>query len=406
MVALAFWGMRRRLGRDWALLLALACAALPVHIVYSRFGWDSSHTPLVMMCVCAALLARRWILAILAAALALWVHPTNVLGLTALGCGLIGWAWSEGHLRRVQRRHVLVVAGALVPVVAAGVYFLPSKYIPTWELVAERLDPEYLVAVFRGWGRLMNGVTPMTYIAGPPSWTIGLVMDLVFWAVAFSLLGFGLRGAVKAKDGLTLGLVIGIVAALLAVLLLGGPAMFSPEYHRYTMSLTVPTLIGGLALLSRALAKRTGLQRLGVTLLCTGALVAMALGYFKPLLDVGGYGLHRFRTAQVEPKCATYRYLLEQAADSPVHVVAEGWWDYAPIEYLTHGDKRIQMEIANARSLRRAFSSPEKGWFLVGFPGGPMEQLLRERGVNDVTWSTPQASGEPIILVWRLAAPP
>ncbi len=77
-IVVGYAGLRSTIGKRPALVFALLAATTPITLIYSRFGWDPSQTPLAAMIFLWACLAGRRVVAVLSLCAAILVHPTNV----------------------------------------------------------------------------------------------------------------------------------------------------------------------------------------------------------------------------------------------------------------------------------------------------------------------------------------
>ena len=165
---LTFFVARRHLGRGAALVALLLTAALPVEIVYARFGWDPSHTGLVAVVACHFALAGRLPALALVGALAVWVHPTNVFLAPFLAAILVTRSPDRRRaLRRVALFLGVFAAGLAAVAIAVGIIGRGDTSAVKGAAVLRRLvDPrawwEFAVLYLR----LLDGDTVFTFITG------------------------------------------------------------------------------------------------------------------------------------------------------------------------------------------------------------------------------------------------
>ncbi len=136
-LAANFWLCRRMLDRKTALVSTALLAVMPTLIAYSRFAWDSSQTPLVLVLIVYFSLATversarpasswptpDWLPALLALGVAVWIHPTNVFALWLLVVPAVyryrtEWRVAIERAWQTRRKLVWLALAALAIVVA------------------------------------------------------------------------------------------------------------------------------------------------------------------------------------------------------------------------------------------------------------------------------------------------
>ena len=269
--------------RRTAAISTLLLAVLPINIAYSRFAWDASQSlaatlPVVYLALAAVRFPERfgrWIAAaILAQAVAVWVHPTNVVAgaVIAIAC-LAQWrnrndAKENDEARMTNDefpssfviRHSSFIIWSLACLVLASWIGLASlKGGLLAGHTAERLanirqsaPPTQLPAVVL-YPRLFTGGTTYRYIAGSRSWfewplpadLDGWGLDVgVFWLCVFGSAWLLWRGNRDSRLGLSNRVLLAAWALTIAAfMLIGGPQAMAPGQERFALCLVAPTII-------------------------------------------------------------------------------------------------------------------------------------------------------------------
>ncbi len=267
--------------RRTAAISTLLLAVLPINIAYSRFAWDASQSlaatlPVVYLALAAVRFPERfgrWIAAaILAQAVAVWVHPTNVVAgaVIAIAC-LAQWrnrndAKENDEARMTNDefpssfviRHSSFIIWSLACLVLASWIGLASlKGGLLAGHTAERLanirqsaPPTQLPAVVL-YPRLFTGGTTYRYIAGSRSWfewplpadLDGWGLDVgVFWLCVFGSAWLLWRGNRDSRLGLSNRVLLAAWALTIAAfMLIGGPQAMAPGQERFALCLVAPT---------------------------------------------------------------------------------------------------------------------------------------------------------------------
>ena len=406
--------------RRTALISTVLLAVLPIAIAYSRFAWDASQSlaatlPVVYLALAAVRFPERfdhWIVAsILALAIAIWVHPTNIFIAT-----ITGVAWLA-HCRPARRAAdesrgttecgcktsssvwclaVLLVAGVLLAVWAWNVRPargpLPERITQRWDDMGELRQPNDLPSAAVLIARLFTGGTVYRYIPGSRSWfewplaaeRDGWGLDVgLFWAgvigAAWLLwqswrLGRDRRLPLGTADGLLLAAWILEIGGFLLV---GGPRAMAPGQERFAICLVGPTallLARGAALAWDAASSRWRVVLAAATLAGWLVLADFQVHYFRFIEQTGGQAHLTFRTGEVEPKQAALWYILEQSAANDrqseppqTWIVCSQWWNYWPIRYLAVADRNVCVvqttEIGDSDAYRQALQQG-RVWFV------------------------------------------
>lgn len=141
----------------------------------------------------------------------------------------------------------------------------------------------------------------------------------------------------------------------------------------------------------------------GVLVICSLLLVSFYQQYFLVFWQTGGLAHRTFRTGPVEPKQAAFQYIRAAAADElTLTVLAEDWWTYCPLLYLSQGRPGMQLralgEAGEEQGSRRRF--------VVGFAGGPLERWLSAHVPDRPNVAFNNYAGRPMLRVWDLGTSP
>ena len=375
-MALAYAIGRRFFGPAAGNAALVLMAILPINIAYARFGWDPSHSGLVVLAALYAALDRRPYLSALAFAFAILVHPTNVFAAPLLALSYLGVEW-EGRGRRAWGDAILYGAMLLLAALTLAAIIAGGTAATNLRGIGERLTSggEWLLfpTLFI---RLLTGDTVLTYVAGEGWETARRFADLL---VVVSLAGLLAAGVAKGwgRFGRGAGLVAGWLATLLMFFILAGSDALRPHVERYGFVLVAPTAIVVAVLIAKCLPKR-GLLRPGLLIPAAAVplLGAFWAGYFQPLA-AGSPEQHRaFWTGREEPKQAAYERIVAEAPSPGTLIVAEDWWLKWPIAYLAR-----QHSLTVVRASEAAPPSSAAGpRYWVAYLGSPLDRDLAASG--------------------------
>jgi hypothetical protein len=431
LIGLTFFLVRRAAGTQAVWLATLFAAALPIHIAYSRFGWDASQSPLAGLIVLYFALVGRFRLTLIAWAAAWVVHPTNVF-LGPILVGILAGTWWEKNrtIRGIGRwlPWVLVLISSLG--VVLGVLFYaglvpPLARLPSSGQVVSRLTSpaEWLEFAVR-YADLISGVTIYRLMIGALEGHVVRLHELLFWLGVIVVVSWGGVQLYRRKQGRFLGLVGGCGASLVGLYLIAGLKPLTPGNERYAMFLTVPSCIGA-ALLLAALAptpQAERWQRLGGLAVAGLLLAGFWQFYWEPLQTTGGEALSTaeghddsFRTGPVEPKLAALQQILRVSPPGMrIKIWAENWWSFAPIRYLAANYPEAHLIVVDGNGQlphpkNQSFRGKPVLFFLVSFTEGNYARELDGQtprpGQPSVvgSWDIPDAAGRPVLRVWQLA---
>jgi hypothetical protein len=97
-------------------------------------------------------------------------------------------------------------------------------------------------------------------------------------------------------------------------------------------------------------------QRRIAVLLPAWLLVSYSVFFVGAFLSTGGYQFSTYQAGPVDPKVAAAQWILADSEarlgpNQPVRIVADSWWVYWPIRYLTMEDGLVRVEHINVVDL-------------------------------------------------------
>jgi hypothetical protein len=394
-IAVVFLTARRIWGPQVALTCAALTSTLPTHIVYSRFFWEPSQSPLVCTLWLFAALTRRLWLVLALGALAVIVHPTNAFLLPLVVAPFLDFRELNARLKTASRVRRLAVKIGIPACLGTSLVLVLLLYGRDHRLFDRFHDAWTHLTSLASWGEfvdkypgLLDGSTVYQYLVGPLSAS----------AHALHRLGFVLFWVVPVALGLYLGdrklriLAASLLAALVVFLGIAGPGAVSPTVERYALWMTVPHVLI-VALAWEAIAqdlRRPWVSHAAALVVCAVFLASFSVQYFDRLRVSNSVTENAFATAQVEPKQQAFA-IIEKHIRPGAHprILAEDWWTYWALKYLSLGSRKAHYQVSildaswDNRFPRdftlssRPVESPDV--FLVGYVGGSLERTARER---------------------------
>jgi hypothetical protein len=394
-IAVIFIVARQIWGPKVALTCAALASALPTHIVYSRFFWEPSQSPLVCTLWLYAAMTRRIWLVLLLGCLAAVVHPTNAFMLPIVVSPFLQFAEVRAWLgTRSRTRRLAVKIGVLV-CIGASLILVLLLYGKNPQFVDRLRGAQDRVTSAANWWEfatkypgLMDGSTMYEYIVGP----------LSARARTLHRLGFVLLWAVPVVLSLCLGnrkllyFVGSLVVSLVIFFAIAGPGAVSPNSERYALWMTVPHLLIG-AIAWEHIAQR--LQRPWTAhatawLVCCALLASFSVQYFHRLHVSNSVTENAFATADVEPKQQAFALIEKHVQqDGLPRILAEDWWTYWALKYLSLGSHKAHYEVSildtnwDTRFPRDFTLAPKPvnsaNVFLVGYVGGALDGAVQSR---------------------------
>jgi hypothetical protein len=373
--------------RRTAAISTVLLAVLPINIAYSRFGWDAGQSlaatlPVVYLALAAVRFPARfgrWIAAsILAQAVAVWVHPTNIFVAAAIPAACIAhWRRRGGDARCLRPsdfglRTSSVIRHSSFVILALAVLVAAAWLWAAWPLtgrIAQRLgDVRTAAEAANLYPRLFTGGTIYRYVAGSQSWfqwplpsgREGFGLDVsVFWLCLLGSAWLLWRRNSRPGDRV---LVAALALNVAAFVLVAGPQAMAPGQERFAICLIGPTVLllaRGAAIVCDAASPRWRLILAAATLAGWPFLADFHTHYFRFIEQTGGQSHMTFRTAAVEPKQAALRAILAEG-DGEKWIICQQWWNRWPIRYLASANRNVHVpdpdEIVASADYRRALA--------------------------------------------------
>lgn len=422
--------------RRTAAISTVMLAVLPINIAFSRFAWDASQSlaatlPVVYLSLAAVRFPERfgrWIAAsILALAVAVWVHPTNIFVGAAIAAACVARLWS-GRAKektpasgRAATLVLLVLAGLLL---AAWLWVAGGERDAVWGHVARHWgDVHDAARTTYLYPRMFTGGTIYCDVAGSRSWIDGWGIDVgLFWACVLgsAWLIWINRGRFRKCDVVLLA---AWALSLVAFVFIAGAEALDPGQERFAVCLIATTVLlvargGVLAWAWAAASPRWRIVLATATLAGWPLLADYYVHYFRFIEQTGGQAHMTFRAAPVEPKQAALRYILDESArtgtgktdSGELWIVSSQEWIRWPIRYLAIDEHGVRVpepaEVRSSDECRRAES--EGGVWFVEFAGTKeLRQVERQlAGKRQTRQEFLDYGRRPVICVLRAEAEP
>lgn len=407
-MALAWWIGRRHFDAATGRMALMLTAVLPGNIAYARFGWDPSHSGMIVLAGIALALERQLALTVIVYALAVWTHPTNVFAAPLL-LPIFGAAeWQAGERRLlIPRLGLLAALMALLTAAMMATASQAGQFVDEGAILTRLLTPADWLSFLLLLGRLMAGEPWFVHLAGSGYGPLMPLVDFAGLAMLAATLWFATR-TLKVR-GLSLrgGVLLGWLAMVAAYALIGGFAPLNPPTERYAFVLVAPTALVMAMVLRAGLGQAAGrlLEALVTAIIGTALIAATIAFYLVPLATRDGIGVNAFKTGPVEPKEAAARWLATEARrGGPVRLVAEDWWLYWPLAYRLAGQP-IELVDAEARPRAAARGVPGRT-FDIAFAGSSMDRRLATARGSSLTWTARGYDGRAVIRIWERVVKP
>ena len=400
-MALAWRIGRRHFDPATARLALLIMAVLPGNIAFARFGWDPSHSALIVVGGAALALERRLVATIAVYALAVFTHPTNVFCAPLLLLLFVAGERSFGERRWLSPRNVVL---ALTMVVLAGAMIASTasqagQFVDPGAALRRLISPTEWLAFAILLGRLIAGEPFFAHLAGS---SYGALLPLV---AGIGIAGFGglvfVTVTTLRNEGLTkrAALLLGWLAMIAAFAAVAGSGALNTPTERYVFVLVAPTAMAMALALRRLIADSPAREvAIGTTIGATLLAATIAL-YIVPLATrdrpISRYlGVDGLRTGPVEPKEAAARWIIAEAKrDGPLQLIADDWWLYWPMRYRLAGQPVHVVHAGKRRSSIRTFEV--KFAAVPGAPHGP------NPGGAAPVWVSTGYDRRAILRIWR-----
>lgn len=403
-VAAGYVILRPVLGRQPAAIFAILAAALPVDIVYSRFGWDAAETGIATILALGFALRGRMVMSFAALLVAFLVHPTNVLLLPLL-CVLLLRRMLEPLVRR--KGPGWAATALFAAVVAAILLVLAVKTILGNHLSALQwvsgtpttafLRIGYWQLFFLSLGDLFSGATVYNFLVRDLPLS-GVLANIVTWSMAGLALSALVWRSLRASWSIEMALFSGLLLVIFVYGILAGPSGLQPGFERYGLVLIAPIL----AIVAAGLGVIFGRDgRRGIwlaALIGWLGLASIGLDYFVPLLRTGGRTADPASVAAVDPKQQAAGILAGWGDGNKWVVASDDLWIRTPLIYFLYFDK-----FATVIDVTEGSPLPEAD-FAATFAGSTLDRTLAASAVPDAIIR--DISGRPVIDLWRFGHPP
>lgn len=402
----------RVLDRTTALIAAGAMAVLPIAIIFSRLGYDSSQAPLVGVLALYFAFRGGTVGLGLATLACFWSHPTNVFVAPVLSAVALARGFG-GPSANPARRRWGAVATAAVPLGAAlvfGVYMtFKNQAQGTYPNAFGNHDWTRFCVLY---DRFLMGLG----LFPTPEGTLRRY-DLSLWAVALGVSVLGTIRLAKARHWDRLALVVGLAASLVGFHLVAGTDGFQIRCFpalRYGLFLVAPTCLAVGCLARSLLVEPTNgrwmvlrqVQHLALLAGGFACLLTVKVNWFDQYACTGESAL-TFRHDSVDPFRLTTAALLgdiERTRPGPLTgvpravVMTSNYWVDQPMRYLGRRGREIaylpygQLMFLKpppppSERIRRIRSRMEAGAYAVCDGGSELETLVTTLYQADRLWS-------------------
>jgi hypothetical protein len=429
-LVLTYWLLRPCIGRQAATLAAIAFAAFPVTIIYSRIAYLSSETCWMFVISLALALRRRyaWAAAVLVFSV-VFVEPANIF-LAPVLAGIAAAPWlSKWNNYPIERRRKLllfgggglVVAALLVLAVIPRLGLVRWWKIPWADAVLRLRHPGWMVDYVRDCGRLFSGVNIYEAFVTPIPRAARWAHELLFWTLAAPLAVVGTLRLIRARRWAHLGMEAGLLASLVCLYFISAGAMH-PGYERWTMFCTVTGVILGAIWLDVCIPHRDWARALVLVIGCLW-IAAFHVYFFRAIERTGGsnnrsleqagqvYHL-MFETGAVDPKEAALEIVRKQCPQGPVVILAPYYLLGDTIRYLALREDRISVyDMASgvpvvwnydASLSIPAARAPGTRVFALKFVDDPPQKPLPAPWIVRQEWTLRSYSGTPVLSLQEL----
>jgi 4-amino-4-deoxy-L-arabinose transferase-like glycosyltransferase len=421
----------RVLDRTTALIASALLAVLPVAIVFSRYGYDASQTPLfTLLALYFAFRAHRVgvVLAFLASYI---VHPTNVFALPAVLCVFLAQELRKapGDRARQARVAVATLVGPTAFALVVGYLTLrrPQLRAMFREGGGQALGHHDVLRTLTMWRRLLLGIP----IDPSASSAASRLNDGLFWVPLLGLFALGMRRLVLDRRWDRVALVAGTFASAGGFFVVAGSDAIPPlwaAFLRYGLFLVIPAVLATACVARsllieptsppRALARR--LQDAGLLALGAALLFGAKWNWFDPFTRDGVESVWTLKTdvkSAFHQASSAIRHdlaLRRPATDRVTTIITENHWIQRPMEYLCSPRPDLQVVAYDvwegwdrARHQQLLREHMESGGFAVCHAGRDLENDLKAAFPPERLrrWDLVARDG-PVIVVYRLKPAP
>ena len=380
-MAVAYAVGRRFLSHASAVVALLLMAALPINIAYARFGWDPSHSGLLVLLAVYATWLNRRLLAAMIFALAMTNHPSAVFIAPFLTLSYLAFDLARHDGRRALT-NTLSFAALLALAIAFVMLLSPvaGEYLDAGKSLRRILSPPAWTDFLVSLAELISGQTSFSMVMGQGFGAPLPAIDTAILAGLFATAAGGLWLALRPRpDWPLLGIVTGWLASLLLLYLIAGPWALHPGLERFGLPMMPLTALAVAAVLGRW-SDRGRWGRLAQPLAAAAAVLLLA-GFWSHYLSAGEHPVGRpsqgYWTAAKDPGATAYSLISSAAGPNPkAAIVAEDWWIAEPIAYYASGSQLKVVEAGKRPDFNPDFPG---GAYWVVYAGGHLDQSLGRR---------------------------
>jgi len=430
----------RMLGPRTALIASGFLAVMPIAIIFSRISYECSHNPLYgILILYLAYRLKVWGVSLMLLA-SYFVHPTNIFLfplLVTVVCARSYQQAVEAGVALDRRRLAARLGGMTAALLCVGGLAMLS---PDTKRLSQAFDTglwgrHHLLEFFGNYELLLLGQHAHRSLAA----------SVAFWSGFVGLIVLGTRKLVARRQWDRVALVVGLILSAGAIFVMGGSNMIGPSLSRYGFYLVLPTCLAFASLIDALLVPREEAAPRYQRLRWAQYASVLSVGWVVILgVDLTQMSKWSFMAADVRndkespwtfnsdarpPLRQLYSLMLrDQSArpspfpglrddfngtklDGKTRVVADGWWEYGPLEWLATRTPEIRLDNfdlmppdveTRVSNVRHALL---EGGYVVTFVARPsLDELVRSifPESNYAKWEIPQADGRPYLRLYRL----
>ena len=422
------WLLYRTLGLRRALTAALFMACLPVTIGFSRISWEMALVVPSSAITLALAWSGRVKAAIISLAVGLLIHPVMVFVLASV-IPLVTFhtltqkGWS-------RRRRFLTLGGSLgAATVAIGLMLatLPDVYSQIGPMFQRLAHGEEIAQYLFLFNQLFSGITIYSDFSGTPSVDLIAVHDWLFGGFFVVATTLGTLLFVIRRRQRELCLVGGFLLIVCGFYFAGSYAHLVAGYERHGLPLVFPTLLLLVCALDEIAAwlRRPSMTIWVSSAACAAWLLSFGFCYFGEFFHSGGNAVKIYRTASIEPKSAAFTWIADEwterrspsalkssldSAPGEIIVITEDWWNQWPLKFLASRRKDLPLRVIpleEVGTVQRLSELMTQGAYAQGFADEFLFGVARDRvpAGRLVDHTVLDASGRPLIYIWRLKGP-
>jgi hypothetical protein len=402
----------------------------PLHISYSRIGWDYSQIPLAALFMVAAAMSKRLWMSALALVFGFLVHPSLAYLVPMSFLAFVAALFHRLKPRGVKG-YLLMVAlpimalGGIAVVLILSIRSLAESVLPMLSGIPALLtNSTGLYSYLELYANLFSPLIAQQNLIESNSIPFGMghaaFLGLNAFLYGSYFVTWPSRRQTEPHADRDLGLAVGLIAGIFAFYLTRGTQSVTPPWERYGLFMMLPS-IAVLAMMAETLAKTPG-QKAMVLLGCCAAAWLVVVDFNRVYFDfferTGGERTHyTYQSNTVDPKVAAAEWI---AARTPEAVVfTKEWRSHWPVEYTLRRRASVAVRptfnnfwtvmpgddfgtfLSQKGSEFKAALNDRRA-YVVGFADGNFETYLRSQ-FAEITWARqdfPTRNGTPMVSVW------